>query len=174
MQAIAFVPEEDIVAMWSNIIEPETYKLQDDMNEEMDAFIDYFQNTYIGKMLRNGRRGRPTFEPSLWGKYNSVINEVPTTNNAVEAWNGVWNRSQRNAHQFTEIVAGLRREDAEASGKWLDQLNFPPPDAAQPSGCWRREEARCKASVMKAHCLQYHTYEDKRLYLDHTVILMGL
>ena len=114
------LPVDDIVPLWQRIVEPEMYKMQDDITEEMDAYIDYFHDTFIGKNLRNGRRGRPLFAYALWNKYQDFIDEVPATNNRVEAWNSAWNKSQQSSASLWTVIDGFKREDGLARQKWVD------------------------------------------------------
>ena len=88
MYSLAFVPIHEIVPLWGQIVEPEMYKMQDEITEEMDDYLDYFNDTFIGKVLRNGRRGNPRFQYTLWNKHQDILDGVPITNNKVEAWNG--------------------------------------------------------------------------------------
>ena len=52
---------------------PETYPLQ-----------DYFEDTYLGRPCRRGRRREPLFDIELWNMYNRTLGELPRTNNAVD------------------------------------------------------------------------------------------
>ena len=75
--AIAFVPSHDVEMAFERLCEilpPETYQLQ-----------DYFEDTYIGRLCRRGRR-QPMFEPDLWNMYDRASEELPRTNNSVEGW----------------------------------------------------------------------------------------
>ena len=46
---------DQIVRLWSRVVRPEMYRLQDNLTEELDAYVDYTDMTH-GKILRNGRR----------------------------------------------------------------------------------------------------------------------
>ena len=174
MYSLAFVPVDDIVPLWQQIVEPEMYKMQDDINEEMDAYIDYFHDTYIGKNLRNGRRGRPLFAYALWNKYQDVIDEVPATNNRVEAWNGAWNKSQQSSASLWTVIDGFKREDGLARQKWMDD-NRALVDANDPwQGNMRRVSVKLKYQRLKEVCLQYTNYQNKRLYLAEIISIMEL
>ena len=50
------------------------------------AVIDYFEDTYIGRLHPGGHRRIPIFELGLWNMYNQTLNDLPRTNNAVEGW----------------------------------------------------------------------------------------
>ena len=76
--AIALVPSFDVEKSFETLCEflpPETYPLQ-----------DYFEDTYLGRSCRRGRRREPLFGMELWNLYNRTTDELPRTNNAVEGW----------------------------------------------------------------------------------------
>ena len=51
------------------------------MLEEGTDTLNYFEDTYIGRQIRRTRRA-PLFQVSLW----NMIDDLPQTNNIVEAW----------------------------------------------------------------------------------------
>ena len=138
------------------------YKMQDDVT------------TYIGKNLRNGRRGQPYFAYTLWNKYQDVLDDVPATNNKVEAWNCAWNKSQQSSASLWTVIDGFKREDGMARHKWTDN-NKALADANDPwQGSHRRISVKLKYKRLKEVCLQYATYQNKRLYMDEIVSIMEL
>ena len=48
---------------------------------DMDAFCDYFEYTWIGNSTR-----APVFEKFLWNQYDTVLANLPRSNNMVEGW----------------------------------------------------------------------------------------
>ena len=48
--------------------------------------LNYFEDTYIGRLRRNGRRDNATFVPEMWNMYTRTRNELPRTNNNIEGW----------------------------------------------------------------------------------------
>ena len=67
-------------------------KNQDEISKEMENFIDYFVETYLGTVGRSGRRGNPRIKIPTWNKFASVLEKVPCTNNGSEAFNGALSR----------------------------------------------------------------------------------
>ena len=59
MTSLVFVPADEVIDVWMNVIEPFMARNQDEIAEEMDNFIDYFVETYLGKVGRSRRRGNP-------------------------------------------------------------------------------------------------------------------
>ena len=48
--------------------------------------IDYFEDTYIGRLRPRGHRRAPLFDLALWNMYDQTIGDLPRTNNTVEGW----------------------------------------------------------------------------------------
>ena len=76
--ALAFVPIQDVVAAFESLVE--------DIPAELISLIDYFEDTWIGRLDRRDQRRNPLFPIRLWSIYDRVVQGLPTTNNSVEAW----------------------------------------------------------------------------------------
>ena len=48
--------------------------------------IDYFEDTYIGRLRPGGPHRAPLFDLALWDMHDQMIGDLPRTNNAVEGW----------------------------------------------------------------------------------------
>ena len=48
--------------------------------------IDYFEDTYIGRLRPGGHRRAPLLDLALWNMYDQTIGDLPRTNNVVEGW----------------------------------------------------------------------------------------
>ncbi|KAF0753231.1 MULE domain-containing protein [Aphis craccivora] len=58
LPALAFAPKDDIISSYNVLIENNYYT----ENEEiLKQFLDYFENTWIGKLDRRRRRKQPKF-----------------------------------------------------------------------------------------------------------------
>ena len=89
----------------------------------MDMFLGYVERTYIGKLnTRTGRRKDPMFNPSMWNIFHRVMNDEPTTNNAIELWNAKWNNAHRANHNVARVIGGFKAEDALARTKFQQQV----------------------------------------------------
>ena len=66
-------------------VESAFYALSDIMLEEGTDKLNYFEDTYIGRQIRRTRRA-PLFQLSLRNIHNRTIEDLPRTNNIVEAW----------------------------------------------------------------------------------------
>jgi hypothetical protein len=50
-------------------------------------FADYFEDNYVGRPIRGGRRRCARFSISMWNCFNRLDQQLPRSNNSVEAWN---------------------------------------------------------------------------------------
>ena len=75
--ALTFVPVADV---------PATFELiQEDLPEELQPILDYFEDTFIGRARHRGRR-EPRFQHSMWNCHDRVGEGLPRTNNHCEGW----------------------------------------------------------------------------------------
>ena len=94
LTSLAFVPVEEVHHLWDTVIEPALDRMSSDLTPEIEDYVDYFTKTFIGKIGCNGLRAAPRIPTKFWVQYDSVLNQVPSTNNAAEAWNHAWNISR--------------------------------------------------------------------------------
>ena len=122
--SLAFVPANDVWTLWESVIEPEIHAMLLQITGPMDRFIDYFLDTYLGKIGRSGFRSTPLIHPKTWSQFNQVLEDSPTTNNAAEAWNGAWTSSvQTNASLWT-VIEAFKREEAISITKWKEDIEL--------------------------------------------------
>ena len=76
--ALAFVPSDDVVRAFE--------ALQDAAPAEARPILDYFEDNYIGRLLRHDRRREPPNAIPLWNMHGRAIDDLPKTNNSVEGW----------------------------------------------------------------------------------------
>ena len=79
LPALAFVPVEADPDAFDELQESE------DFLEDLTDFFAYFETTYIGKRLRNGRR-RPRYPPAYWNVRDRIFQGLPRTNNQIEGF----------------------------------------------------------------------------------------
>ena len=90
MICLAFVPIDDVIFAFEAL-------RKEDPSEEFQSLSDYFEDTYIGA-CRGNRRVKPKFETADWNVFNRVLSGEPRTNNALEAWNGSFNKFVSTKH----------------------------------------------------------------------------
>lgn len=81
--ALAFVKPDDVVMFYETLLKSEFYT---DNYNILKPLIDYFDDTWIGKLVTRTRRSEPKFDIKMWNHYKSTVDNLPRTNNAVEAW----------------------------------------------------------------------------------------
>ena len=79
-------------------------------NVHIQAVIDYFEDTYIGRLRPGGHRV-PLFDLGLWNMYNQTLDDLPRTNNAVEGWHRSFQANVGAYHpNFWKFIHILKRE----------------------------------------------------------------
>lgn len=75
--SLAFLPPAEVTTAFEDLIET--------FPENLTPIADYFENIYIGRRGRRARR-TATFPIAMWNMHGRVLDDLPRTNNAVEAW----------------------------------------------------------------------------------------
>ena len=81
IMALAFVPLADLDAAFDDLFT----EIRNNYNNDMDEVLNYFEDTYIGR-LRRGRRDNPMFSQEMLNMYTRTRDHLPRTNNNVEGW----------------------------------------------------------------------------------------
>ena len=118
--ALAFVPLEDVEAGFDLVVS--------ELPEKCNAIVDYFENTYIGRVARNRRRRPALFPPELWNMYQRVLDDLPRTNNGCEGINDGLNRLAGAAHLTLSKIVDVFKLNNNLNELELSQLeaNRPP------------------------------------------------
>ncbi|KAF0756392.1 Uncharacterized protein FWK35_00035381 [Aphis craccivora] len=56
-----------------------------ELESDLSRLLDYFEETWVGKMDWNGKRKNPKFSITIWNCYVDEYN-LPKTNNSLEEW----------------------------------------------------------------------------------------
>jgi hypothetical protein len=88
LSALAFVPVDNVIFAFEELINSKYYV---DNEEELRRVVDYYEDTWIGRPTRGGKRRAPTFPIKIWNMFDSVTEDSPRTNNAVERWHRAFN-----------------------------------------------------------------------------------
>ena len=172
MTSLVFVPADEVIDVWMNVIEPFMARNQDEIAEEMDNFIDYFVETYLGKIGRSGRRGNPRIKIPTWNKFASVLEKVPCTNNGAEAFNGAWNKCTPTNASLWCICDGFLREEGLVHQKVHDaRVNVVDPLAP---GSSRKQHSKNKEMLIFNLVSRYAQITDKQNYLQEVGVIMKL
>ncbi|RWS18325.1 uncharacterized protein B4U80_06170, partial [Leptotrombidium deliense] len=80
--ALAFVPVNDVVDCFSKLLDSDFYRTN---WTTLLPLIEYFEDNWIGITIGNGiSRRNPRYAIEQWNCYESVLDDLPKTNNAVE------------------------------------------------------------------------------------------
>ncbi|KAE9528681.1 hypothetical protein AGLY_012256, partial [Aphis glycines] len=116
LSALAFVPVDNVISTLEELINSDYY-------EDLQTVVDYFEDTWIGRLTRGGRRRAPTFPIKIWNMFNAVIQGSPRTNNAVVGWHRAFN-SALGANHVTvwKFISMLKREHGLQEAKIEQQI----------------------------------------------------
>ena len=104
--AIAFVPLPDIIMAFGALC------VHCGANGNERVILRYFERNYVGD-LRAGVRAVLFFPHELWSVHVRVINGLPRTTNAVEAWHLSFKQSVGQCHAtIWKFIDCLKREHA--------------------------------------------------------------
>ena len=109
--AIAFVDIPDVLQAFYDL---ETEIRNDYGNQNgVDAVLDYFEDTYIGRQRRGRPRDRPMFPIELWNMYERTLEELPRTNNSIEGWHNRFNGNCDGSHPtLWKLLKSFKREES--------------------------------------------------------------
>ena len=106
--ALAFLPAGDVIERLEEQVD--TINLL--YHDVADDFLQYFENTYIGRYRRNASRHPSLFAINLWSLFNRTDNELPCTNNSVEGWHRSFQRHVPACHLvFWKLFFVLQKEE---------------------------------------------------------------
>ena len=103
---LAFVPLPDL----ENTFDDLCTDIRNQFNNDMDGLLDYFEDTYVGRIRRNGQRGAPLFSHEMWNMYRRTRDELPQPNYNIEGWHtGIQsniNACHPNFWKFLDVLKG--------------------------------------------------------------------
>ena len=156
MAALAYVRPDKVVTYYDQVIEPMVLKLSDAIPESAIDYIDYFERTYVGRRVgRVGARRAPLFKPEQWSIFEDLLEDSPTTNNALEAFNKQWNAAKLPSDTFWTVIKGFVREDSLANSCYLQDLaavqnpDMSPDEGRKRKIAWREKMRRLKNGAEK-------------------------
>ncbi|CAF3241198.1 unnamed protein product [Rotaria sp. Silwood2] len=80
--SLPFVPASEVIEAFELIA--------DEFDDEADTLVEYYEKTWIGEKKKRGAgRKKPKFNNELWNVYERIINDLPRSNNSVEALDSI-------------------------------------------------------------------------------------
>lgn len=90
----------------------EILREHDEFPQSLEGLYDYFEDTYIGRHQRRGRR-QPLFPLVMWNQRMRTEQGLPRTNNMAEGWHNAFQSSVSFSHPtLTKFARILQRENA--------------------------------------------------------------
>ena len=106
--ALAFLPSQDVVNSFDELC----VVTRNQYDGDADEVLDYFEDTYVGCFCRNAPRRLPLFPIELWNMFNRTAEELPRTNNNIEAWRNGFQANVSSTHPtFWKFLDILLREE---------------------------------------------------------------
>jgi len=79
---LTYVSVDYVVKYFERLVDTPFYR---ELESDLSRLLDYFEETWIGEMDRNGKRKNQKFLITIWNCYTGEYNH-PKTNNSVEGW----------------------------------------------------------------------------------------
>lgn len=111
LPSLAFLPPNHVARGFESI-EERVDNLDEDIGERVRRLIFYFEDTYVGRVDRRGRRRAPPFPPAMWSVRTRTEEGVPRTQNKLEGWHrGIQTHFDGDHPSMWRFIAGLQREE---------------------------------------------------------------
>jgi hypothetical protein len=81
LPALAFVPIQNVQDYFNYLVESSFFE---ENEASLTLLVNYFEDTWIGRLDRRGRRRPPLFSIEMWNCYEVARKNKSKTNNAVE------------------------------------------------------------------------------------------
>uniref|UniRef100_A0A915DG86 Ubiquitinyl hydrolase 1 n=1 Tax=Ditylenchus dipsaci TaxID=166011 RepID=A0A915DG86_9BILA len=96
---------------------------QSEYAEELCLFLDYFEDTYVGRIKKRTERKKPRYAIEKWSVHQLVKKNEPRTNNGIESFNGQLLRTMACSHPtvwklLTAVLDELVLADQRVSSYW--------------------------------------------------------
>lgn len=108
LNALAYVPVDYVVRYFEYLVDTPFYR---ELESDLSRLLDYFEETWVGKMDRNGKRKNPKFSITIWNCYVDEYN-LPKTNNSVEGWHNSFSSILNAIHpSIWKFIRALQKEE---------------------------------------------------------------
>jgi len=81
MTALSFVPVDNVEQAFNDLMDTNYYTTHEEL---FTLMVNYFEDTWIGRMDRWNRRKPALFPINLWNCYAYLAENIPRTNNSIE------------------------------------------------------------------------------------------
>jgi hypothetical protein len=113
LACLSFVPVADVTTAYDALM---TTKFFYENEILLRPLLDYFEDNYVGRLpgtLRRMNRLPPSIAIDLWNQYDSVLQDVPKTNNNIEGWHRRFSSLLGGQHPtIWKFVDALKKEES--------------------------------------------------------------
>jgi hypothetical protein len=110
LPALAFVPIQNVQDYFNYLVESSFFE---ENEASLTLHVNYFEDTWIGRLDRRGRRRPPLFSIEMWNCYEVARKNKSKTNNAVEGWhNSFQSLLQSSKPSIWKLIIALRKDSA--------------------------------------------------------------
>jgi|UniRef100_A0A2S2QAB4 hypothetical protein len=111
LPALDFVPESDVIKCYNALLVTSYYTDNEDL---LAPLLDYFENTLVGKLdRRTVKRKPPKYAITFWNCFSRVIQDLATTNNAIEGWHNCFTSLINGMHpSIWRFIDALKKEES--------------------------------------------------------------
>ncbi|XP_078534929.1 uncharacterized protein LOC144821591 isoform X1 [Lissotriton helveticus] len=108
LTALCFVPPGSVDDFYTSITESDFFT----QNEaKLAQLLNYFEDTWIGRLCRSGCRRKPRFPIEWWNCYATCLEGGVKTNNSIEGWHNSFNKLIGKPHpNFYNVLEILKKE----------------------------------------------------------------
>lgn len=107
LPALAFVPEQSVVEAFERLCDKNVFPC------EVQPVVDYFEDTWIGRLQRRNHRRTPHFPHCMWNCFDGVLEGLPKTNNSIEGWHrGFETQIAADHPNIWKFIDGIQREQS--------------------------------------------------------------
>ncbi|CAF0927297.1 unnamed protein product [Brachionus calyciflorus] len=81
---------------------------------EFVKILDYFEETYIGKPIEDSPnlRSVPLYPIKLWNLNKRVLNDMPRSNNSIEAWHKALAQDVQSHPTIDKLLRHIQKEQS--------------------------------------------------------------
>jgi len=106
---LAFVPVNDVIMAFEQLTDTAFFTDNEDFLADL---MDYFEDNYIGRILRHRRRA-PMYAIDLWNCHDAVVDGIPKTNNNIEGWHRRFSSLIGASHPtIWKFIDALKKEES--------------------------------------------------------------
>ncbi|CAD5211690.1 unnamed protein product [Bursaphelenchus okinawaensis] len=130
--ALPFAKPEDVEAYYDRLVQHFRVQLGRDAARLMGPMIEYMDRTWIGpRGISPGEPSRTAlFDTDFWNCRQYTVQDLPRTNNHVEAWHNAIQQTIRQHHLTIEVLIKKLKQE-EALPTWTSHM--PLPETSLPS-----------------------------------------